>query len=279
VRPPLLSIALGLAAVAIAAWQTATASTPLDLARSVRAQGCRGHAGIRTPLRYIGGLNEAALSVAQGVALKTAVARAGYREEESTSIHISGDSSALQQVLANQMCDTLINPDFSDVGIAQRGHDTWLILAVPFSPPSTSSAGPVGSELLQRINLARASARRCGSKLFPAAAPLQSNPMLREAAQAHAHDMLEHNYFAHEGHDGSNPAQRVAGTGYAYRIIGENIASGPTTAAEAVAGWLESPDHCENLMDTRFTDSGVAFAASTSGPPRIYWVQEFAAPR
>jgi uncharacterized protein YkwD len=259
--------------------QTATASTPLDLARNVRTQGCRGHAGIRAPLRYIGGLNEAALSVAQGVPLKTAVARAGYREQESTSIHVSGDPSALQHVLANQLCDTLINPDFSDVGIAQRGHDTWMILAVPFNPPSVASAGAVGSELLQRINLARASPRRCGTKLFPAAAPLQPNTMLSAAAEAHARDMLEHQYFAHEGHDGSNPAQRVAGTGYAYRIIGENIASGPTTAAEAVAGWLESPDHCENLMDARFTDSGVGFAASTSGPPRIYWVQEFATPR
>ena len=276
-RRPLLSIALAVSVLALAISQLATASTPLELARNVRTQGCRGHAGIRTPLRYIGGLNEAALSVAQGVSLKTAVARAGYREQESTSIHVSGDPSALQHVLANQLCDTLVNPDFSDVGIAQRGHDTWMILAVPFNPPAR--AGPVGSELLQRINLARASSRRCGSKLFPAVAPLQPNTLLRAAAEAHARDMLDHNYFAHEGHDGSNPAQRVAGTGYTYRLIGENIASGPTSAAEAVAGWLESPGHCENLMDARFTDSGVAFAASTSGPPRIYWVQEFATPR
>jgi uncharacterized protein YkwD len=278
-RPLRLSIALAVSVLATAISQTAPASTPLDLARSVRTQGCHGHAGVRTPLRYIGGLNEAALSVAQGVSLKTAVARAGYREQQSTSIHVSGDPSALQRVLANQLCDTLVNPVFSDIGIAQRGHDTWMILAVLFNPPAAASAGPVGSELLQRINLARASSRRCGGKLFPAVAPLQPNTLLRTAAEAHARDMLEHHYFAHEGHDGSNPSQRVAGTGYAYRIIGENIASGPTTAAEAVAGWLESPDHCENLMDARFTDSGVAFAASTSGPPRVYWVQEFATPR
>jgi uncharacterized protein YkwD len=91
--------------------------------------------------------------------------------------------------------------------------------------------------------------------------------------------MLDHNYFAHQGHDGSNPAERVAATGYTYRIVGENIASGPESAAQAVEGWIASPDHCENLMDARFVDSGVAFAASTSGSPRIYWVQEFATPR
>jgi uncharacterized protein YkwD len=88
--------------------------------------------------------------------------------------------------------------------------------------------------------------------------------------------MLVHNYFAHDGQDGSSPAQRVAATGYRYRIVGENIASGPENAAEAVAGWIASPEHCENLMDARFLESGVAYAASSSGPPRIYWVQEFA---
>jgi len=103
--------------------------------------------------------------------------------------------------------------------------------------------------------------------------------MLRAAAEAHAHDMLDHNYFAHQGHDGSNPAERVAATGYTYRNVGENIASGPESAAQAVEGWIASPDHCENLMDARFVDSGVAFAASSSGAPRIYWVQEFATAR
>ncbi|HWW21003.1 MAG TPA: CAP domain-containing protein [Steroidobacteraceae bacterium] len=274
-----LPIILVLSMLAMGTSPAAGATTPLDLARSVRTQGCRGHAGIRTPLRYIGGLNEAALSVAQGAPLKTAVARSGYREQESTSIHISGDASALQQVLSNQLCDTLLNPDFGDVGIAQRGHDTWMIFAVPFTPPPATSAGPVGTELLQRINQARAKARRCGSKLFAAAPALQPNLLLRAAAEAHARDMLEHNYFAHEGHDGSNPAQRVAAEGYGYRLIGENIASGPTTAAEAVAGWLASPEHCENLMDARFTDSGIGFSASTHGLPRIYWVQEFGTPR
>jgi uncharacterized protein YkwD len=274
-----LLLMLLLSIVAPGAALAAGAGTPLDLARGVRAQGCRGHAGIRTPLRYVGGLSDAALSVAQGTSLQTAVARSGYREQESTSIHVSGDPSALQQVLSNQLCDTLINPAFSDIGIAQRGRDLWMIFAVPFNPPAAATAGPVVSELLQQVNQARAKSRRCGSKLFPPAPPLQSNALLHAAAEAHARDMLEHSYFAHAGHDGSNPAQRAAAEGYAYRLIGENIASGPTTAAEALAGWLASPEHCENLMDARFTDSGVAFAATTHGPPRIYWVQEFGTPR
>jgi uncharacterized protein YkwD len=272
-----LPILIALCSVALNAAPSAGATSLLDLARSVRSAGCRGHSGIRTPLGDIGVLNDAALAIAHGASLNNAVAASGYREQESTSIHVSGDTSALQRVLSNQLCETLLNPGFSDVGIAQRGRETWMVFAVPFNPPA--NPGPVAAELLQRINLARGQSRRCGKTLFPAAPPLQPNALLRAAAQAHARDMLEHNYFAHEGHDGSTPAQRVTAQGYTYRLVGENIASGPTTAAQAVAGWLESPDHCENLMDMRFTDSGVAFAANTHGPPRILWVQEFGTPR
>jgi uncharacterized protein YkwD len=91
--------------------------------------------------------------------------------------------------------------------------------------------------------------------------------------------MLRYHYFEHTGHDGSSPAQRIAATGYSYRIVGENIASGPETPQEAVQGWLASPGHCQNIMDARFEETGIAYDASRSGEPSIYWVQEFAAAR
>ncbi len=253
-------------------------TTLTDTIRSVRAQGCRDHAGTREPLRAVGGLGEAALDVSRGMSLTAAIAASGYREQESTLLHVSGDAAALQHALSGPLCGTVTDGHFRDVGTAQRGHDTWIVFAVPFEPPAADSEA-VDTELLQRINLARAHARRCGSRWFDAAPPLVAEARLRAAAQAHARDMLEHNYFAHEGHDGSSPAQRVNSTGYRYRLIGENIASGATTAQEAVDGWIASPGHCENLMDPRFTQSGVAYAASRYGAPRILWVQDFGAPR
>jgi len=59
----------------------------------------------------------------------------------------------------------------------------------------------------------------------------------------------------------------------------ENLASGPESPQEAVRGWIASPPHCQNLMDPRFEELGVAFAATRSGEPRIYWVQVFASQR
>lgn len=272
-----LGAAIGLGAVVSS--HGADGHAPLEIARSVRVQGCRGHAGTRAPLRDSRDLDEAALKLSHGVVLKSAEATAGYREEQSAALHVNGDTAALHSALSDQLCAALVNSEFSDVGIAQRGRDTWLILAVPFTPPLAADANSIAAELLQRINTARAQSRRCGGRQFPAAPPLQPNVMLRAAAELHAHDMLDHNYFSHEGHDGSNPAERVLAAGYRYRITGENIAFGPENAAQAVQGWIASPDHCENLMDARFVDSGVAFAASSSGAPRIYWVQEFASAR
>ena len=115
-------------------------STPLELTRATRLQGCGGHSGTSVPLRYVGGLNEASLALSHGMALKAAVAQAGYREQESTSVHVSGDSEALQGMLTHQLCEIVVDPRFSDVGITQRGRDTWMIFAVPFSPPSTTSS-------------------------------------------------------------------------------------------------------------------------------------------
>ena len=46
-----------------------------------------------------------------------------------------------------------------------------------------------------------------------------------------------------------------------------------------VRGWLDSPGHCENIMDPRFEEMGIAYAAGRSGRRGLYWVQLFAEPQ
>jgi uncharacterized protein YkwD len=46
-----------------------------------------------------------------------------------------------------------------------------------------------------------------------------------------------------------------------------------------VQGWLDSPDHCENIMDPRFTEMGIAYAPGQVSRRGLYWVQLLAAPR
>ena len=50
------------------------------------------------------------------------------------------------------------------------------------------------------------------------------------------------------------------------------------TAEEVVQGWLDSPGHCENIMDPRFAEMGIAYAAGHA-KRGLYWVQVLAAPR
>jgi uncharacterized protein YkwD len=105
------------------------------------------------------------------------------------------------------------------------------------------------------------------------------NPLLDRAALEHSKDMAQHNYMDHTGRDGSSPADRITRTGYKWRMVGENLASGVLTPEEAVSGWVHSPHHCENLMTARFTQMGIAFAVNPSTDAGIYWTQTFGTPR
>ena len=87
--------------------------------------------------------------------------------------------------------------------------------------------------------------------------------------------MGQHRYFSHAGRDGRDVGARARSTGYDWRRVGENIASGQASAAEAVAGWLESPGHCANLMNPAFTEMGAAYALREGPRPAAYWTQVF----
>lgn len=244
----------------------------------LRSRGCAGHAGSAVPLRPSRSLDGAARRWARGDALKAALLAAGYRAQRSTALHVVGDPAGTLFELRRE-CAALTKPSYRDLGVFRRGRDSWLILAAPFVVPTPKDGQSIAAEVLKRINAARSAARHCGQRQFAAAPPLSLNADLTQAAASHARDMLAHNYFQHRGSDGSTPAARVAATGYGARLVGENIAFGPPTVASAVAGWLASPEHCQNIMDPRFQQTGAAVAASRKGRPRIYWVEDFAQPR
>lgn len=141
-----------------------------------------------------------------------------------------------------------------------------------------ASSSHIRARVVELVNEARSHARRCGREKFSPAPPLNVSRKLDDAAAGHARDMAKRKYFEHRGSDGSQPRDRVARAGYASRLTGENIALGPESAEEVVAGWLDSPGHCANIMDARFRDIGVGLS---SGPKRgqTYWVQTFGSPR
>jgi len=247
----------------------------------VRAQGCPGSHGGRAPLRENSRLDAVARKLAGGIDLRRAERLAGYHAVASASVQISGvpDSGDIDRILGRQFCSASTEPAFREIGTFRRGPIVWIALAQPFTPPLTRDAAAIGRRVLERTNEARSHAQRCGQTAFPPAPPLTLNVALDRAALEHSQDMATHNYMDHTGRDGSSPADRITRAGYKWRMVGENLASGVMTPEEAVAGWLQSPHHCENLMTARFTEMGVAFAVNPATDAGVYWTQTFGTPR
>ncbi len=246
-----------------------------------RQRGCTA-AAPRAPLQNDLKLQKAAGRLAAGAALHEALTAAGYAASQSSALHFSGllGDSQIAAALTASYCRTLTNPAFRGIGTQRRGRDLWMVLAAPASMPTAAEAGPVSRRVLDLVNAARRAGRHCGAKYFAPAGPLTLSASLTRAALAHSRDMAQYGAFDHRGRDGSNPADRVERAGYgAHRIVGENIAAGAMSAAEVTEGWLASPAHCENIMDARFTQIGIAYAATVKPDPGMYWTQDFAAPR
>jgi uncharacterized protein YkwD len=215
-----------------------------------------------------------------GAFIEVALERAGYPVEHAAVIYIVGasDAPAAMTVLRDKYCHQLLGTQFSAVGAARDG-DTWqVVLAEPQHPIPLPDPDLAALAVLAASNAARAAPRLCGDRLFAAAPPLSLNPALAKAALAHSGDMASKHYFSHQARDGSYVADRAQRAGYAWRIVGENIASGINTPEEAMAGWLESPGHCANIMNPAFTEMGAAYSLNT-GRRRMYWTQVLGVPR
>lgn len=225
------------------------------------------------------------VKIAAGTFLDLAIEQAGYQAAKAEAIYISGppDAPAVMASIEGKYCKALLNRDFSDIGAVRSG-DSWLIVLAQAAPPPAINLLPdsetAGKAVLEAVNRARATARSCGERYFPAARTVSWNGALGDAALAHSRDMAEKRYFSHKGKDGSGAAERALQAGYRWMRIGENIAAGQSSPEEVVAGWLASPGHCENIMNSGFTEMGAGYAVSRSRTePRAYWTQVFATPR
>jgi uncharacterized protein YkwD len=247
----------------------------------VRAQGCPGQRGVRPALSESSRLNTVARQLARGTDLRRAEKEAGYHAVASASVRISGvpSNGDVEHIVGRQFCSASTDPAFREIGTFRRGTDVWIAVAQPFSPPPVRDAGAISRRVLELTNAARLHARRCGSKSFAAAPLLSLNTSLERAALEHSKDMAINAYMEHTGRDGSSPADRITRTGYKWRMVGENLASGIMTPEETVAGWLQSPHHCENLMTPRFTEMGVGFAVNPATDAGVYWTQTFGTTR
>ncbi len=106
---------------------------------------------------------------------------------------------------------------------------------------------------------------------------LNYNIQLEKAAQMHAEDMVDRDFFAHVSPDGIDVMTRVKTFKYDQRDTGENIALGQVDPDDVMNSWLNSPPHLENLLWSNFTEMGVGVISA--GEDQGYsWVQVFGKP-
>jgi len=253
----------------------------VDAVNIVRYGGCAGRVHSAPPLRESERLDEVAKRLSQGSDLTTAQQAAGYHAATSFSVSISHVpvSGDVEQIVTRQFCQQATNPAFREIGTWRRGSTVWIALAEPFAPPPARDSTAISRRVLQLTNQARAQARRCGATPYAAAPLLSLDATLERAARDYARQMATWGYMDHTGHDGSSPAERITRSGYRWREIGENLASGQMSAEQVVSGWLGSPEHCANLMDPLFRQMGVAYAINAHDRMGVYWAQEFGSPR
>jgi uncharacterized protein YkwD len=266
-------------ALAAAAGSSASGSMdPVHVVQVLREGGCGGILPPARTLEHDALLDRTAREWASGRTLGDATESSGYQSEKVKGLHITGSDSAMLQQLRSSSCLTVTNRDMRDLGVYRRGADTWLVLGYKYVVPSSQEAPRLAARTLELVNEARSQPRRCGSRSFAPAPPLTLDRTLDGVAYGHAADMAEHDYFEHEDLAGHTPADRVRAVGYREKLVGENIAFGPRTADEVVQGWLDSPGHCENIMDPRFAQMGIAYAAGHV-KRGLFWVQLFAQPK
>lgn len=275
-------------ATALAASASAHADEAQQLVSMVNAwrtapAQCQGRARSAVPAlklkRMLSGI-----ALRPGTILLSTLDQAGYNADVADAVEVQGptDAAAAFDLLRESYCAKLGSTRYSDIGARQAGNEWTVILAAPMPDPVKllPNLDASAHEVLDATNAARATGRQCGDTWMAAAPPVAWNKQLAAAALAHSRDMAERSYFSHVDGRHQEAPQRAEAQGYGWRKIGENIAHGQVSAQEAVTGWIDSPGHCQNLMNANFTEMGAGVAIHQAKQhSTAYWTQVFATPR
>jgi len=111
---------------------------------------------------------------------------------------------------------------------------------------------PDEKQLVDLANKARAEA---------GAPPLQWDAALAAAARAHAQRMAQEGPISHRYGGEADLPERAATAGARFSFIEENIAIG-ATPAQIHDGWMHSPGHHDNLLNSKVDHIGVALVSA-----------------
>lgn len=109
-------------------------------------------------------------------------------------------------------------------------------------------------------------------------APFKTNSILTTVAREHSAVMRDQNCFGHQCDGEPTPAERACNAGYGPYCwdacyIGETLAAGFPSAANAIEAWMGSAGHREILLHGKLREIGVGYV--TGGYYGHYWTATF----
>jgi uncharacterized protein YkwD len=128
-------------------------------------------------------------------------------------------------------------------------------------PPATTKPDSSAQDQVVALTNAERQQAGCG--------PLTVDADITAAAQGHATDMANRDYFEHTTPEGVTFDQRIRNAGYS-RPGAENIAKGASSAAQVMDLWMNSAGHRANILNCDLNTIGVALDRDG-----FYWVQDF----
>ncbi|KAL3674243.1 hypothetical protein V7S43_000201 [Phytophthora oleae] len=137
-------------------------------------------------------------------------------------------------------------------------------------PPTTTPTAPQSSTMQTQM-LAAVNKQRKDAGL----SELCANKKLQSAAQGHSNDMAKNNFMSHTGSDGSTMSKRITDSGYAWNSIAENVAAGQTDVDAVMTAWMKSEGHRANILSSKVTMFGCAYAYNSDSTYKHYWTQDF----
>ena len=134
--------------------------------------------------------------------------------------------------------------------------------------PVVIAAAEIEAQIFQAINQVREQNHL---------SPLLLAKDLGIVARFHSKDMAARDYFSHVSPEGDNMQKRIERAGITnWNRLAENLASNfghADPVSVAIKGWLESPHHLQNILDTNVTETGIGVAVDNKG--RVYLTQLF----
>jgi uncharacterized protein YkwD len=169
--------------------------------------------------------------------------------------------------------EDVMAPALTAVGAAAvQAPDGWIVFVAVLVEDQELASDPAEVEALLREAVE-------GVRSEHGLPPLEPDRALAAVARAHSEEMVRRGFFDHVSPDGENLDGRLRNAEIHFRSAAENIARtrGVKNPVETTVGeWMASPGHRANILDGKFTRTGVGVAVDADGT--VYVTQVFLRP-